>query len=71
MKKTGIILLIIGLIITLFTGFTFITRNNVIDLGKVQITAAKEDRIEWPPIIGLMIMAIGGGLFLGASVKKW
>jgi sorbitol-specific phosphotransferase system component IIC len=71
MKKTGIILLIIGLIVTLFTGFTFITRDKVIDLGKVQVTAANENRVEWPPILGLMIMAVGGGLFLGSTMKKW
>jgi hypothetical protein len=70
MKKTGVALLIVGLIITAFTGFTFITREKVIDIGKVHITAAKQNRVEWPPIVGVMIMVVGGAIFLSARNRN-
>lgn len=71
MKKPGITLPLIGLCVTLFAGFTFIQSNKAIDAAKVQKTAPKENRVEWPPILGLMIMAIGGGFLLGENMKKW
>jgi hypothetical protein len=70
MKKTGIVLLIIGLIITGFSGFSFITREKVIDIGSVEVTANKKNRIEWPPILGLIIMAVGGGVFIAGTRQK-
>ena len=60
MKTTGIALLVIGLLLTLFTTFKFFTKEKVVDIGKVQITADKGHNVSWSPIIGIGIMIIGG-----------
>ncbi len=69
MKRTGLIVLIIGLIITVFTGFDFMTREKVVDLGELEITANKKHGITWSPLIGVAVMVIGGGMFLTGSKK--
>lgn len=41
MKKAGIIILIIGLALTIFTTVTYFTKEKVVDLGELEITANK------------------------------
>jgi UDP-N-acetylmuramyl pentapeptide phosphotransferase/UDP-N-acetylglucosamine-1-phosphate transferase len=64
MKKTGIIIFIIGLALSLFTGFRFVTREKVVDIGKLQISANKTHSISWSPIVGGIAVALGAGLYL-------
>lgn len=64
MKTTGIILLIVGLILTIFTSFKFFTKEKVVDLGKVEITTEKPHKVNWSPIIGIAIMGAGGIVLL-------
>ncbi len=70
MKKTGAILLFIGLLITLFTGFNFVTREKVVDLGDLQITRNKNHGLEWSPAIGVAVMIVGGVVYVFGSKKK-
>lgn len=60
MKTIGIIIILIGLGLTIFTAFTFFTREKVVDLGKVEITRDKPHHLNWSPLIGIAIMGIGG-----------
>lgn len=64
MKKIGLVVLVIGLLITLFTGFKYITREKVVDLGEIQISRDKTNRVSWSPLVGVAVMVIGGGMFL-------
>jgi hypothetical protein len=69
MKKTGIAILIIGLLLTIFTTFNYFTREKVVDLGEVEITANKKHRVAWTPLLGLGVMGVGGVVLLMASKK--
>jgi hypothetical protein len=64
MKKPGIIILILGLILTIFTTFTYFTREKVVDLGNIEINANKRHHLSWSPLIGVAVMAVGGVLLL-------
>lgn len=71
MKSIGIVLLVIGLIVTLYTGFTYVTREKVVDIGKIEISANKRHGVSWSPFVGIAIMAIGGGVLLyGLKFKR-
>jgi len=59
MKKAGIFIILIGLVLTIITAFTFFTREKVINLGKVEITRNKPHNLEWSPMIGIAVMGIG------------
>lgn len=69
MKTTGIVLLIVGFLLTIFTSFSFFTKEKVLDVGKVEIMADKEKNVNWSPIIGVIIMVVGG-VVLWQSAKK-
>jgi hypothetical protein len=69
MKKTGIVIILIGLVLTIFTAFTFFTREKVADIGNVKITRNKPHNLNWSPLIGIAVMGIGG-VVLWQSPKK-
>jgi len=69
MKKAGFALLIVGLLFTAFTGFKYFTREKVVDVGSIQVTASRPHHVNWSPYIGVGIM-IGGGVILLLSKKK-
>lgn len=60
MKGLGIILIVIGAIMLIWTGFSYTKKEKVVDVGPVEINADKEKQINWPPYIGAIL--IGGGI---------
>ena len=70
MKKAGIIILLVGLLMTLYSGFTYFTREKVVDLGKLEITKENQHSVNWQPYVRIGIMIIGGiVLVLGVNRK--
>ncbi|MES2619550.1 MAG: hypothetical protein V4615_01775 [Bacteroidota bacterium] len=69
MKAVGIILLVLGLGLTVFTGYTFFTKEKVVDIGKIEITKEKPHSFSWSPILGIVLMGAGGLVLWQASRK--
>lgn len=69
MKKAGIIILIAGLILTIFTAFTVFTREKVVDIGSLEITANKPHHLNWSPLVGVTVMVVGGVLYFMAPKR--
>jgi hypothetical protein len=69
MKKAGIIILIIGLVVTIVTGLSFVTREKVVDIGELEIHANKKHSLSWSPVVGVVMMAIGAGVYLVGTKK--
>ena len=60
MKRTlGIVLIAIGLLLIVYTGFNYMTNEKVVDLGPIEINAEKSHTVQWPPIVGV-ILTVGG-----------
>lgn len=70
MKAAGIVIVVIGLLITLFTGFNFVTKKKVVDIGNLEITADKKHSVAWSPLVGIAVMVIGGGIYLYGAKKQ-
>ena len=71
MKTAGIIIFFIGLLMTLYTGFTYVTKEKVVDLGELEITADKQHTVNWQPYVGLGMAVVGAGiLILGRKKSK-
>ena len=64
MKIIGIIIMIIGLVLAIFTAFSFFTEEKIMRIGTVELTHSQPHYISWSPFIGLAIMVIGGFLIL-------
>jgi hypothetical protein len=69
MKKAGVVLLAIGLLITLITGFSYFTREKMVDIGELHISANKKHHISWSPFVGIGVMVVGAAMAL-LSAKK-
>ena len=69
MKKAGIIIAVAGLILTIFTAFTIFTKEKVVDIGSIEITANKPHHLNWSPLIGVAVMGLGVVLVLVAPKK--
>ncbi|OFY51527.1 MAG: hypothetical protein A2W85_01140 [Bacteroidetes bacterium GWF2_41_31] len=70
MKKTsGIALVIIGIVMIAYTGFNYVTTEKVVDLGSIEINKEKNHFVQWPPILGVVLI-IGGVVMLVVDKKK-
>jgi hypothetical protein len=65
----GIILIVIGVIAFTYQGITYTTREKVVDLGPLRITAEKEKTLPLPPIVGGVAL-VGGIVLLVMGSRK-
>ena len=65
----GIALIALGLIALVYQGITYTTREKVVDLGPLKITAQKEKTIPLPPILGGLALA-GGIVLVVVAARK-
>ena len=70
MKITGIIIVFVGLGLTLFTAFSDFFKEKIFDAGSVEITKSQPHYFNWPPFIGIVIMAVGLFILFQAKKKK-
>ncbi len=71
MKTTtliAILLIALGVVAFGYQGFTYTTREKVVDLGPLQMTAEKTKTFPLPPIVGAI--ALVGGIVLLVTGKK-
>ena len=66
-KTLGIVLVVLGVIGLAWGGFTYTTREKVIDLGPIQATREKTHTVPLPPIFGAV--ALVGGIALLATKR--
>lgn len=61
--------MVIGLLITVITGVSYVTKEKVVDIGQLEITKDKNNRMTWSPIAGVIMLVVGGGILL-VGLKK-
>ena len=61
-RKTGVVLLVIGIMMVIYTGFTFVTRDKVLDVGPLEIRKEEKHPVYWSPVVGLVLLAGGIGM---------
>ena len=65
----AIVLIAIGIVAFVYQGITYTTREKVIDLGPIQMTAEKTKTIPLPPIVGAIAL-VGGIVLLVVGGRK-
>ena len=58
----GIGLLVIGVVALVYQGITYTTREKVLEVGPVEVTAERRKTIPLPPVLGGI--ALAGGIVL-------
>lgn len=59
MKAFGIILVLFGLIALIYGGFTYTKRDKVLDVGPIEASVDKKERVPLPPVVGGVALAAG------------
>ncbi|MFO7673826.1 MAG: hypothetical protein R6V74_08975 [Lutibacter sp.] len=59
---------IIGILMMIYTGFSYVTTEKVIDMGPMQMSVEKDNPVQWSPIIGAVLLV--GGIVLVVIDKK-
>ena len=68
-KTLGIILIVLGLFGLAWGGFTYTTREKVVDIGPIHATRDEQHHVPLPPIAGAVAL-IGGFVLLVARRKE-
>jgi hypothetical protein len=63
-KTLGIILIALGLVGVVWGGFSYTTRDKVVDLGPINITHEKTHSVPLPPVLGAIALIGGVALLL-------
>lgn len=67
-RTNGIALIIIGVAMLIWTGFTYTKKEKIVDAGPIQISADKQKTVNWPPYLGGILLV--GGIVIVATAKK-
>jgi hypothetical protein len=68
MKTLGILLIVIGGIMTVFTGFNIITKKKVVDVGPLQVNKEEKTPVYWSPVTGAILLV--AGVVILATTKR-
>jgi uncharacterized membrane protein YidH (DUF202 family) len=69
MRILGIILIVVGLLALALPYVTFTRQEKVLDIGPIEAVAEKRERFPVSPIIGIVVLVVGGGIVI-ASAKR-
>lgn len=58
-RTIGFIMIAIGVIMVAYTGFTYFTKEKVVDLGVIEIQQKKSHPVQWSPYVGVALI-VGG-----------
>ena len=70
MKMIGILLIVLGVAALAYQGFTYTTRETVIDIGPIKATADRQKTVPLPPLVGIAVLAGGIALLVVGSRKR-
>ena len=65
----AVILIVVGVMVFAYQGITYTTRENVVDLGPLKMTAEKTKTFPLPPILGAVAL-VGGIVLLVVGKRK-
>ena len=69
MKTIAIVLILVGVLAVGYQGFSYVTRDKVIDLGPIEVTQEKHKTVFLPPVIGAVVLVAGIALLLTSSKR--
>lgn len=65
----AILLMSVGIATIIYQGFSITTREKVVDIGSLHVTADKTRSIPLPPVLGVLAV-VGGVVLLAMGTRK-
>jgi drug/metabolite transporter (DMT)-like permease len=69
MALAGIVLIVLGVAALVYQGFTYSSRETILDIGPLHASADRQKTVPLPPVLGAVAVA-GGVLLLVAGLRK-
>jgi len=69
MKAIALVLIILGALAIGYQGFSYVTRDKVVDIGPLEVTQEKQKTVFLPPVIGAVVLVTGIALLLTSTRK--
>ena len=69
-QSLAIVVIVLGVAALAYQGFTYTTRETVIDIGPIHATADREKTVPLPPILGIAAVAAGVALLVVGTRKR-
>ncbi|MEJ2905223.1 hypothetical protein [Pedobacter panaciterrae] len=69
-KTIALVMIILGVVMLIWTGFTYTKKEKLIDAGPIQISADREKSVNWPPYIGGVVLIAGVVILLTSKRSK-
>ena len=70
MRVIGIILIIVGVLMLVFNGFDVKKKENVADIGPIEINKTETERVDWPLYAGGIVAVVGVVLVVAGRKKR-
>ena len=70
MTMVGVLLLVVGLAALAYQGFTYTSRDTVLDIGPLHATAERQHNVPLPPLVGIVAVAGGVALLIMGSRSR-
>ncbi|MDB5135479.1 MAG: hypothetical protein JWP37_2082 [Mucilaginibacter sp.] len=67
-RTLGVVLMVIGAVMLIWTGFSYTKKEKLIDFGPLQVSVNKKETVNWPPYLGTILLV--GGLVIVVTTKK-
>jgi uncharacterized membrane protein YidH (DUF202 family) len=68
-KTIGILLVVLGIIMIAYTGFNYVTTEEVVHMGPIHVNAKESHPVRWSPIVGVILL-VGGVVVMISNKRK-
>ena len=68
-KTIGIVITILGILMIIYTGFSYVTTEKVVDFGPIKMSVEENHPVQWSPIVGVILL-VGGVVLVAMNRKK-
>lgn len=69
-KILGIVFILMGITMTVCTGFNYVTSEKLVEMGPVKINKEKNHPLKWKSFLGLVIVGAGVIVIEDSNRKK-
>ena len=70
MKAVGILLIVAGVLMLIFKGFSFTREKKVLDIGPVEVNKQEQKNVAWPMYAGAIAIAAGAIVLVASRRGK-
>ena len=59
MRTLGIVIIVVGILMIVFTSINFQTKKKVMDIGSMQVNRQENHHVRWPVYTGIVVCVVG------------